>query len=371
MRLVLQNALVAVLISCGTQSIAAVWTVSNNPNRPAQFTTVQAAVNAASPNDTILITGGTYGWTNGQMTTTIPLVFYGEAAIAEEPFVRTRMQSVSWNFNRLNSSLSASGSRVYGIDFTSTQIYTDGNFSGAQAGQRTMSDFIFERCSFSGSAGITVYANDGISDVLVRNCLFSGGYNSINLQYTPATGIIVTNCIFSGYATSIYFGSANHNGNVLLRNNIFLSNTQSIFSSSTGAVNNVIVENNIFYKAEPTGLNGSTFNNNLTYLCNNNDLPYGTNFGSGNIVNENPDFVSYPALGADWALTHDYALQAGSPAIGTGTNGVDMGINSGNAPINQAVKFAKIPGVTVLDIPVSSVPVGGTLQIQIEAVSRD
>ena len=134
----------------------------------------------------------------------------------------------------------------------------------------------------------------------------------------------------------------------------------------------LVLENNIFYRAEPTGLVNSTFNNNLTYLCNNNDLPYGSNVGSGNLVNVDPNLANYPALGGvahswDW----DYSLQAGSPAIGTGTNGSDIGINSGNSPVANLYTYAKIPAVTSLDIPVSSVPVGGTLQINIQAVSRD
>jgi hypothetical protein len=88
-------------------------------------------------------------------------------------------------------------------------------------------------------------------------------------------------------------------------------------------------------------------------------------------VNQNPLFTTFPALGADFAWAQNYALLAGSPAIGTGTNGTDIGINSGNSPVTQLYKYAKIPAVTSLTIPVSSVPVGGTLQINIQAVSRD
>jgi hypothetical protein len=138
-----------------------------------------------------------------------------------------------------------------------------------------------------------------------------------------------------------------------------------------------VFENNIWYKSELVNSSGTpnvincTFNNNLTYLCNVNTLPPTNNIGSGNIVNQNPLFTTYPALGGDHTWTQNYALLAGSPALGTGTNGTDIGINSGNAPVTQLLKYAKIPAVTSLTIPVSSVPVGGTLQINIQAVSRD
>ena len=132
------------------------WTVSNDGGRPAQFTVIQDAIDAASPGDTILITGGSYAG----FTTVKNLVFYGEATAGSD-FPETIITG-GCNFNRLNSSLSASGSRVYGIRFNSG-YNIDGNFAGYAVGQRVMSDIIFERCRFQSS--IYWHWYDGLSDI--------------------------------------------------------------------------------------------------------------------------------------------------------------------------------------------------------------
>jgi len=340
------------------------WTVSNDGGRPAQFTTIQAAVDAASPSDTILITGGSYSG----FTTVKNLVFYGESIEAGD-FPVTQITS-QVGFFRLNSSLSASGSRVYGLRFN--QGYNiDGSFSGYAAGQRVMSDIIFERCRFQGTTYWHWY--DGLSDITMRNCYFAGTTIGANQAGNVGTlsNILITNCVFDNcslrslsYSTTAQY---DYDGNLVLRNNLFLNRTTDNF----GGLSEIVLENNIFYKSEPTGLSLSTFNNNLTYLCNNNTIPYGDNLGSGNIEATDPEFINYPALGGAHSWSYDYGLEATSPAAGTGTNGTDIGLTGGNAPVNQLPIYAKIPGVTLLDIPVSSVPVGGTLQIQIEAESRD
>lgn len=339
---------------------ATVWTVSNNADRPAQFTGIQAAIDAASPGDTLLITGGQY---NGTLTMVKNLVIYGESIEASE-FPITYIYG-TLNINRFNSSLSASGSRFYGLQFSTVTI--SGNFSGAGAGQKTIDDIIFERCTFLST--INQFPEDQLSNITYRNCLFKN--NTIYATYYSAnlSNMLMTNCVFDNvnFTDDSFGGATDVNGNIVVRNSMFLNRTFNCFN----ALAEMVLENNIFYKAEPTGLVTSTFNNNLTYLCNSNTIPYGNNIGSGNIVNQAPELTNYPALGAAHSWSWDYTPQAGSPCLGNGTNGSDIGISGGNAPVANLPRYAKIPGVTLLDIPVSSVPVGGTLQINIEAESRD
>lgn len=354
------NLLIASFIS--TATFATVWTVSNDANRPAQFTDVQAAHDAASPNDTLLVTGSATAYNT--LTLVKPLVVYGESIDGVE-FAKTRITSI--NFRRLNSSLSSSGSRIYGLEVNN--ISFDGTFSGYAVGEGTLNDFIIERCRITGG-GSTIYQYDGLSDLTFRNCWFETGSLTIGFpNNSNLSNLIFTNNVIDNWSFYSAYTNMDFNGNIVFRNNLFINRTSNAFNNN---MQEIVLENNIFYRAEPTGLVNSTFNNNLTYLCNNNDLPYGSNVGSGNLVNVDPNLANYPALGGvahswDW----DYSLQAGSPAIGTGTNGSDIGINSGNSPVANLYTYAKIPAVTSLDIPVSSVPVGGTLQINIQAVSRD
>lgn len=338
-----------------TDLLAATRTVSNNPARPAQHTTIQAAVNAAVAGDTILVTGSATAYTG--FTTLKQLVIIGEG-------INSPLVTVDGGvyFGRLNSSLSSSGSRLYGVKCLSV-IHLYPSFSGAQSGQEILNDIIIERCHL---ASVYLYdVNGTISNITLRNNVMTGGYLFYCTE-TQISTILLTNNVFGpGYA---YTANLNMNGNVILRNNIFLNRATDGFVAAAG----LVLENNIFYKYEPTGCTNCTFNNNITYLCNNNTLPPSGSVGSGNIQSADPKFVNYPALGGvDHSFAHDYGLQAGSPAIGTGTNGTNIGLTGGNSPVNNIQQFPKIPAVTQLTIPVSSVPTGGTLQINLKAVTRD
>ncbi len=111
--------------------------------------------------------------------------------------------------------------------------------------------------------------------------------------------------------------------------------------------------------------------NNLTFANSSNALPYGSNVGSGNIVGADPKFASFPVVGSGFSWSYDFVLLAGSPAIGTGTNGTNIGLTGGNAPVvHNLFGNSKLPVVTSITVPVSSVPVGGTLQINLKANTR-
>ena len=331
---------------------AKIWTVSNVPSRPAQYTDPQTAHDSAWAGDTLLITGGGAQYYPGLLCKK-PLVIIGEGLGT----AMTYANLYSLTFSRVNSSLGADSCKVYGVYVYSMAI--DPNFAGALAGQATLTNFLFERCYFSYA---TLYSYDALSKVTFRNCFSSG---AISFPHNGYSQILLTNCIFWAGITINGNGITN-NGNIIVRNSLFLAQG-ACFNNLFG----VIIENNIFYLAEPTGANYCTFNNNLTYLCNSGTVPYGTNVGSGNLINVFPKFVNYPMMGAGFSWAHDYGLQAGSPAIGTGTNGTNIGITGGNAPVvSNLYQWPKIPIVTQVSIPVSSVPVGGNLQIQIKANTR-
>jgi hypothetical protein len=352
---------IALFIMANTAN-ATTYTVSNNANRPAQFTDLQIAIDSASAGDTLLITGSTTDY--GSATLYKPLVLIGESHNIASGYARTYISYLY--LNRLNSSLSASGSSIQGIYLD--YVYINGDFSGSTAGQESMTNIQFDRCDFY---YLGLNDNSGtISNVVVKNSLFR---YYLQIAEASLSNVLFQNCVFNGsyiYGAGTGTGAAQYyNGNLVIRNCLFLNKTDYTFYNFSGGV----IENCIFYKAEPRGSQGasnSTFNNNLTYLNNNNVIPYTTNVGSGNIVNANPNFSNYPQLGGAWATTHNYSLLAGSPAIGTGTNGTDIGLKGGVLPVSNIPLTPKNPAVTSLVIPQTSVPVGGTLQIQIQATTR-
>ncbi len=335
---------------------AAQITVSNNPLRPAQYTSIVAAITAAANNDTLLIAGSssTYSET---INLTKPLTIIGEG-INNPDGLNTTIGGAFWIKNA-SISQGASGSKLIGILFQG-DMYINGDFTGASPAQRILANISIDRCKFTNLYPYaTVYNNFNI-----RNSLFADG--SFYEQGTvTGSDFRLENCIFSNQIII---------GNVTIykfKNCIFLNRTTNTFAPG---ISNIIVENCIFYKAEPTGASNSIFNNNITYLCNNNALPPTTgtgNTGTGNLVNTNPLFIDYPALGAAFSWSHNYGLQAGSPAIGAGTSATNIGLTGGSFPLNQLKGYSQLPVVTSLSLPNSSVPVNGTIQGNIKAKARN
>ena len=351
---------------------ATVWTVSFD-TRPAQFTNLQVAVDTASAGDTILING----YQGSSVSTYIrkPLVLMGEKNDEPgnqsnngitNPYPRTRIKDLY--LGRLNSYTGADGTKIYGLYVYN--LYLHPNFSGAQAGQTSLDDILIERCSIY-QLDFDSYQRQ-FSNITFRNTVFGGGYiNDLDKYYsqTSFSNILFTNCVFSNaYLSGDGYSLA---GNVVVRNSVFIDRTaNNCFSNMKG----LIVENNVFYRSEPGGCTDCTYNNNLTYLCNDNTLPptSGNSVGSGNIEGVDPQWLNYPAQGdVGWTQYHDYSSSAGSPVLGTGTNGTNIGLMGGNAPVANVPVHPKNPEVIEVDIPVSSVPAGGTLQINLKAKTRD
>lgn len=345
------------------------WSVSNDPLRPAQFTTLEAAINAAANGDTILIAGSqtNYIISTNPLIITKKIILIGEGINNPDGY-NTRIQgppSGVLTFGRLNPSQSSNDSKIIGIDlYNYVQINIDGNFAGSSAPDRVINNIEFSDCRFW-YAGL--FFRNINNNCKVKNCLFDNG--QINTYNSP-NNLIISNNIF--FDNGCYYQSSdiNQNQQVFIKNCLFLNRTNAFFNS----VNGIVLENCIFYKSEPTGsITNSLFNNNLTYLCNNNTLPPAGsgNTGSGNIVNSSPLFINYPPLGANFAWTHNYGLQAGSPAIGAGTGGTNIGLTGGAHPLNQLKGNSPLPVVTSLSLPNSSVPLNGTLQGNIQAKVRN
>lgn len=352
---------------------AAVITVSNVISRPAQHSSLQAAVDAASPGDTLLITGG--GGNYGSVTMVKTLVLIGEG-IRNTPVVMDYLY-----LRKYSSSMGSDSSRFYGLNMF--QVNIDGDFAGAVGGQRSMNNFIFERCVVREWA----YLREGsetIRDITFRHCLFGTG---LWLKH-DVDNVLLTNCVFNG-AAIVSFSSCNavgpsFNSEVVVSNSIFLNRTSSVFYSYNSyycngdPIRGLVLENNIFYRSEPTGCYDCYWYNNLTYAnAQVSALPppgYGGT-GSGNLENLDPLFNNFPFnfsnSNAEFSWGHNYGLQTGSPALGTGTNGTNIGLWGGLYAVTQLPSEPKTPAVTELSIPVSTVPVGGTLQINLRAVSRD
>lgn len=347
---------------------ATTWTVSNNPNSPGQFTGLQAAIDASQPHDTILVSGSNTSY--GTITLVWPLTIIG--AGYNNPYgLNSTIETI--NLNRFNQTISASGSSVMGFIISSVNIH--GWFSGGTAQDYIMENIVIERCwirNLSFSWGTTV------KNSYIRNNIFwytpGGSGHAIIIgtsdQYSIENIYIINNIFGSLNPGGRYVNSTTNAdlSSVFVRNNLFLGSPQhNIFNEVT----NMVIENNIFYAANPQGATGAAFNNNITYLNANNVIPGPNNIGSGNLVDVNPQFVSYPPLGGAFDWSHNYNLQPGSPGKNAGTDGTDIGIYGGMAPFEVGAN-PYIPQMMEVNMPSgSSVPAGGTLNVQFKARKQD
>ena len=232
-------------------------------------------------------------------------------------------------------------------------------------------------------------------NLTIKNNIFSGsGTTAIDLSpqfdfaYANAfENVNITNNIFdnkhirsqvsvteSGGVESIQ-GAESASG-IFVRNNIWTSSSSYAFYHIIGAV----VENNIFYNIniipESNYISFDSleyslvFNNNITYLTEQN-LTNNSWFAVGsNNSYEDPQYVDFPVDGAAFSLDHDYNLQPTSPGLGAGVNGEDLGIYGGSSPWPGPLDL-KPKGPIVTEIqPVGSpsVPAGSTLEVNFKSV---
>jgi len=339
----------ALLVACIAPALASatVYTVSNLPGQPAQFTTIQAAVDASSAGDTIYVTGSS--------------VFYNESVILNRRLTvigpgYASPLSPSAHINQIlldtiPSVSGGSGSKFIGLQLD--QLY--GYYSGV-----THTNITVERCHLQ-----YVLIASGQTEPqswTIMHCYIVG---YLQCATNGALTANISNNIFYEPAS---IGSAGLTSNVLISNNIFIGNGAS---TSFSDLNNAVISNNIFWGTTPvgTGMANCAFNNNITYQTPDNNIPYGTNVGSGNLVGVNPQFTNAPTQAL--SFTYNYRLLPGSPGENAGTDGTDIGIYGGPSPMPNQTGVPRIPTVTQFILENTTIGEGGSLNVQLKARKND
>lgn len=353
---------------------AAQITVSNDPNRVAQYTNAQSAIDDALDGDTLLIYGSptTYGAITINQKS---LVLIGEGY---NPNLSLTTSFSTITLGRFDSNLSSSGTTLIGLNVTS-RIIINADWSGSSSATRTLQDFDIIRCTTSEIDFLTDTNDETLSNVNVINCIIT---SRIDLGYVfnvndELININISNCIFDGNMRIT--AELNRQDGVLSTftdlsgvrffNNLFIDGVNSGLLDGTV---NLVFEDNIFFGHEL--YNGDyaqiTWNNNLFYQTDQTPIGANDNVGSGNILNTDPLFTDYPASPTAFSYDHDYTLQNGSPALTASVNGDEIGIYGGSYPFEVGAQppVPKIIEVTIQD-GTSSVPQGGTINFNFKAES--
>jgi len=332
---------------------ATIRTVSNDSRAPAQYTSINTAIQESNSGDTILVYGSSTGYGNITIDRKIVLIGAGY----NNPYGAN--SSLSYlNLNGAGA-LSASHSKISG--FAITYLY----FNGTNGTSKLIEDVVIERCRLyylNFSDGSVTYRNDTIRNCLVKDYglyLNSGTFDNVLLHNN-----IIDNSVIGASAVGA-------TETAFIRNCVFVNRASSnVFNNA----NNLTVENCIFYAAEPQGCTDCAFNNNMTYLNTNNVLVGSVgnpgSVGSGNHENEDPQFVTFPPGGGAFLYTHDLDVQ-NTNAVNGGTDGTDMGIHGGMMPYTPGAN-PRIPQMTDISFPdASSIKVGGTLNVTFKAKKQD
>ena len=342
--------LATLLIACCINSItwANILTVSANTAYPAQYSSVQSAINAASAGDTVYLYPSYYA---EYVTLNKRLVIIGPGIDPRRP---NRLPAYIGGVFTISSS-SASGSVLMGIYF-----YAVIN-SGSDA--NLVNNLVVSDCRFDGNA--IFYGNN----LLIENCILYANYptgGEIQFPVYNTIGNIIQNNYIHGFI------KMRPGTNTIIRNNTFASGDANTYSFSDLQYGEpfgpaVKIQNNIFYKSDPIGLRGvadaSEFKNNIYYLTSD---PTPSNALSSGNMNANPLFVSFPAGGAGFSFQYDFHLLPGSPAINYGIDGKDLGMWGGSVPVNAGFE-PPIPRIYELTVNNATVPAGGTIQLTIKA----
>lgn len=341
----------------GLHLFATIRTVSNLPSTLAQFNTIQAAVNAASNTDTIYVHGSPNAYAAFTITDK-QLVVIGPGW---SPNKNLPLTAVVQGIVLTGSS--TSGTEIQGLVITSTVSANTSHPNNI----RFIRNYLTQSLSFQLLEGGTY-----------TGYLFEG--NVFDNSFIHATGgatyqnfLFQNNYFFeSGCCVGGNFNGFTNTVNVLINHNLFFgpaSGTRDVFVTNCRFLT---ITNNVFVKRNAASNNSSsTFNNNITFNAGTNnpwDVNGNTNAG-GNVANADPQMVSQNDVnsGVNNAL-NDYTIAAG-PANNSGSDGKDMGllydaVGSLNWVNSRA---SRLPFLFSMNIVNPTIPVGGTLNVNVEA----
>lgn len=364
-------------------SKAAIIIVSNNPNIPGQYSNLQTAIDAASPDDTLYVQGSVTSY--GDVTITKKLKIVGSGMLPDNTsHLGTTLGSIYYRVSADGTS-SPSGSSITGCNIYVLYL----GFSNIGSVSYMVSN-------------ISIYRNRIAS-------IMNNGYASAETSYT---GIHIFNNIIGTLSVDRL------GGNSVVNNNIFITGVQSTGYIDTGnwvlannfigeritGCHNATIVNNIIYSSAYNYNNNTSnhycsFTKNLFYSYNNyqfsgnflNNSNDNNTFNTSynNILNQDPSFVKYTINDPIYSYSMsnppsgpfvDFHLNNDSPGKNYGTDGTDIGIYGGTTPFVEGAtndsryRYFPMPAMPqMLDLTITnpSIPANSTLNVIFTAEKKN
>lgn len=325
------------LISLAMGSFATVHTVSNSPDSPGEFTSLQAAIDAATNGDTIYVAGSATSYGTIYLNRNLTLIGTGYNPQKDNPLVSS---ITTLYLDSVPGIKGCSNSKIYGFYITSSLTSGTSNYA-----------FNNVTIAMNRIAQLTLQSTT-MNNIVIKQNILQYVYNITNVN-----NLIIRNNMI--YYTISYFSNCT---SVLISNNMFFY--QNVSTACTIADFSTVT-NNIFLNVHPNS-NFATYNNNLIFNSGSDLLPYGNNSGTGNFNGNAPIFVNVPDLvGVNFA--YNYRLASNSTGHNGGTDGTDIGPFGGSDPLPNLFGTPPVPQIKVFNITNSVVTPDTPLEIYVKA----
>jgi len=307
---------------------ATVWQVGNFPG--ADFTTLTAAHSGASSGDTLYVHGG--NTFTSALTLSKTLIIIGTGYFLDQNDSTQALILPAKLANSITFNAGSEGSHLMGMEVSRVAINTN-NITLKRN---------YIHTSLSGSV-IDLNNNDVM---IMQNYIVNphGTGLGIRLASSVSSVLIYNNYIEGGSQAFSAFSSLNTL--VEVKHNVLDGDLR---------VYNAIIENNILISGAYVQ-NNSITNNNIGDA-----IQFGTANGNQSNVDMGTVFVGPGTTDDQWQL------KVGSPAIGNGVSGVDIGMFGGATPYRLS-GLPPIPAIFFLDVPTVVDPATGlSVTIKIKA----
>jgi hypothetical protein len=342
-----KNLLVLLSIAITFVSHAAVLTVNNESGASADYSSLQAAINAVSDDDTLYVQPSQISY--GGILLNKRLVIMGAGHNPTFSPYTTQIDQVAFGANSSNSIIK--GCRMDNVTSNSglsiNNIVISGCYISSSVplslGASTHNNWVFEGCIITATSNSSVNLNEFDANLIFRNCYVQNYGSNVILGNAP-TGTLFDHCVLAHPGVSAFTGACS-GVNIQYTNSIIAT-----FASSNSGVNATCIScsytNNIF-----VSYTSATFSN-IT--------------GSGNLVNVNPQFINFFA-----AVNYDYSfnlnLNTASVGNNAATDGSDIGLDGGIFNFSPIGVDSGSPQIVNFSLESSTVPQGGTLIINLNA----
>ena len=348
--------LLVVLISVA--SYGTIRTVCNTPATLAQFSNIQAAIDASSSGDSIYVHGSPNA--------------YAGFTIADKQIT---IIGPGWAPNKISSlkAIITSSCNINGTASSGTELQGLVLFNSVTIQNNTVINNIrIIRNRFIGG-----FFNFGVSPATYTGYRFEGNYFEDAQVVCNSFNITLSNFTFEN---NIFYGSSGNNIysfnsclNVTFNHNLFYgpaNGASDVFAG--GSCQGITLNNNIFVRRNAANISGNNiFTNNITFNAGNN-TPWASNGNTdagGNISNQDPQMVDQALvnIGTNNPLLN-FTIPAG-PANNSGLDGKDMGLlYDAVGSLNWASsRTSFLPYIYSMNITNPTIPAGGTLNVTVEA----